>query len=555
MQGTILIEAPASTPSAQFLLNALCQAKNIYDIVAACYHTIMQYQSRNEKKFIAEADYYMQYPPEQPFSRDLARFQSAVDALIYKMHTDSDSEEILDISEFIRILCEILRQVVYPEDIADGEYTSLLSYIIIETVDHHLQSKSQDDIFAYPEHCPLNTAVFTKECSVYFCETKSILRESYAPGCFRKPLHDYGIGSSFRSVLMFENNVLKAAVPKIKPVFISDECKYRLQSEHFLRIASIPFIGFDTFKIFEKGKMNPLGAKDAPKGEFYIGYQKDDEDANIKYVLQLLSLAIHNGSNIVVFPEFIMSSNMLSAVKDYLVANKRDNFNSQLVLVLAGTNYEYTGEGQGNNILHVYDRFGYELGRYYKYSPFLELCNEQIHGAFYGRDPSQGAPKGQQHIYNLEILSDPGKECTIFDVEEIGRILPAICRDAIDGTYTDILAKFFMPSLVLIPSWSRSLSSFQNCLSPIATNLHATSVVCDCCNAIDNHEQTIGMVVYPQKRKSQMHPKMLPLNRMGSCKKSCNVYEGCIHFVDLRFEKGELSATVSQLKGCALNQD
>lgn len=65
--------------------------------------------------------------------------------------------------------------------------------------------------------------------------------------------------------------------------------------------------------------------------------------------------------------------------------------------------------------------------------------------------------KRRQYCENCEILSDPGEECILIDIDGIGRVLPAICRDVIDGDFTLRLANLFMPSFLMVPAWSRAI--------------------------------------------------------------------------------------------------
>ena len=528
-------------------------ADNFFDIVAACYFTIMQYQSTNETAFIAEFDDWSKDTSKCEFQKSLKCFQGLLTELIYRVHPDSDAH--LEFDEFLCRMYDCLENVVDFDEIDDTSYISLLSYIMIDVIDLYLQDKDRDDLCLYPDHCPLNTTVFVDKCSVYYCEKESILGQAYALDKFRKPLHNYTIGTSFKCILMFENTRLNGSVPKIQPVFISNACKQRLKENHFLRIASIPFIGFDTFNVFEQKNNRLVTSSESPKGQFYIGYREQDELANIEYVTNLLSLAIQNEANIVVFPEYIMSTNMLSAVKEHLAKQTDDKNDSQLILVLAGTNYEYNGKGRGNNILHIYNSAGYELGCYYKYSPFNTLSNQQVHGASLDNNNSlQNECMSGQRFTNLEILSDPGKECTLLDVEGIGRILPAICRDVIDGVYTDNLANLFMPSLVLVSSWSKSISGFRSRLTNLANTILSSSLLCNCCNAVESSKQDIGMFIYPHKEGSEMKAEEVTVKRTEECMNLCRSLCGCIHLVDFNFENGALSVSIKQINSCTTKE-
>ena len=88
--------------------------------------------------------------------------------------------------------------------------------------------------------------------------------------------------------MMFESIDFIAATPKIVPLFPTRECIKYLKEEQCLKIASIPFIGFQTIE-FWQAKDNTLceNLKDL-KGEFYIKYNQESEKDNITRVTELL---------------------------------------------------------------------------------------------------------------------------------------------------------------------------------------------------------------------------------------------------------------------------
>lgn len=519
------------------LLQLLQGSQSLYDIVAACYHIIFVYQHDHELEFINEIDKLADKGSKNNACfNDLEQFRTKMDFLISDVY--DESETLL----FLNELCELLSHLTCPPRTEKNTFVSFCAFYIIEVIDFYLESGLLNGKSKFPDCGPLNKNVCVEKCCVYFHETDSFLSNIYRSGRngFRKPLHGFRLGSIFRRLLMFERIEFVASPPRIVPVFMTDSDKQQFKLDHRLRIASIPFIGDRTFDFYEVKNNKPC--EGAPDGAFYVRYNECKESKCIQAMIQLLDKAIENKTHIVVFPEYVMSPGMLDAIRKYL----REKYfgtkqpGNQLLLVLAGTNYVYDDSGTGNNIMHILVGDGHEIGRYYKYSPFLTQCRETVHGGIYGETVDYDK---RRYLHNLEIISNQGGECTLIDLNGVGRILPSICRDVIDGNYTDTLAKLFAPSLLLIPAWSASTTSFNSRLSVLAETIHTTSLLCNCCNAVDEKKHTIGKFVYPTKQDSEMVARIMPLNRECSYKKECINVGGCMHLVDLDFGGSELNVS------------
>ncbi len=259
---------------------------------------------------------------------------------------------------------------------------------------------------------------------------------------------------------------------------------------------------------------------------FSIEYSEDLEK---KYELPskavgLLKQAIENGANIIIFPEFVMSPGMRKAVEDYL----KQTMHKEVVAVFAGTTFERERRDKMNNVMHIYNGRGVEIGKYYKYS-------------FYNETNDREEAECNLLRYKLiEYLTDPGQECTLFSVQNIGLILPSVCRDIIEGVYTDYLAKLFQPDLIVIPAWSKSAESFTVPMRHYADTLHATSVLCNCCNALQYGKinriggKKISAACVPKKNKSVMEADFYDDAGDGRtchayyCGHKCNNGNGCI---------------------------
>lgn len=535
-EAALKVESPFDS-----LLQLFQGAKNYFDIVAACYYTILRFQRNREIAFVSEIDEFANNGNKDSNNEEcfdiLEKFRAAISKSL--ANAFKESEPLL----FLNELCKLLPDLVCPSQIERNLFVSFCAFYIIYAIDDLYRrlsdSEFQTDIeqLSFFDHGPLNENVCVGKCCVYFHECESFLSGFYhGSSGFRRPLRSFRLGFIFRRLLILEPTMFSSSAPRIVPVFMEESVKQQVMSNHKLRIASIPFIGNKTFDFCEVN--NNESCSGVPNGAFYIKYNEHQESKHIRAVIRLLDEAIKKEAHIIVFPEYIMSLGMLDAIRKHL--RKRSIDVNHLSLVFAGTNYAYDSNGKGNNILHIFNGNGREIGKYYKHSPFLTRCGEYVHGVRYDSVDVSGIDR---YFRNNEVISNPGKECTIIDLSGVGRILPSICRDAIDGDYTDELAKLFMPSLLLIPAWSASVTSFNSRLSVLAETIHTSSLLCNCCNAVDEEKDIIGKFVYPRKQKSEMIAEAISLNRECGLKKDCIDEGGCMHIIDLDFGGSELNVS------------
>lgn len=391
---------------------------------------------------------------------------------------------------------------------------------------------------------PLNKGSSKEYSLVYLNEPDSILQTPYQHGFernFRNPLYEERIGNVFQSFMVIGRSQLEM-IPNIRPVSLNKSCKQIINEKKSIRIACIPYIGFDSFYFHERDSEMPCGPSVMPQGDFYIDYEHPTEKYNISCVVSLLESAIQGGANIVVFPEYIMSPKMLTEVKAYL-KNLESSKKSHLAVVYAGTCYHWDGNEE-NNILHILNANGVEIGECYKCKPFLVASEAKVHGQTLDKS-SQTAHSNQLRKYFscLEILSDPGKECTLLDIESIGRSLPAVCRDVTDG-FAEKIAELFFPTFLIVPAWSKSTSSFEQSFSKLAANLHTVSLLCNCCNAVIQKGNPVnGKITLPRKEKSQMVGEHLNIIPEKCCKDSCQKNCGCIKQIEIGFGDGAVRAS------------
>ncbi len=544
------------------LIASLQAAEDEYEIVGSCYCELLKYISDTDVSFITRIGHLEMDAEYSQYAESFRDLWHSILKIISQIK--GNFEELgLDIEEVVERLLDKLKTFDCPDGMQEKVCISIGMIHILGAIDWYIEKDLNEKGACFcTVYGPLNKGKSTRDCLVYFQERSSFFSGAYhrdKQDSFRVPLRPTRIGAMFKALLMIPTNQLQN-IPRIIPVS-ADECFEKMEDKK-LYIASIPYIGFKTFQFCSYGKSHKLPQKgsdiesagtstnkkdDDISGPFYVKYWEEAEEENKCRILALLKKAIVKGANIIVFPEFIMSSGMKDAIQMYLkqldMAERK-----RLMLVFAGTHYAWDGK-RGNNIIYIFSAFGDELGQHYKYSPFLMQSEERIHSAdlggkdktvtFYGME--EGAQDieyvWRQYCKNCEILSDPGKECTMIDLEGVGRILPAICRDVIDGEYVIHLANLFMPSMLIVPAWSRSVNSFDIRLSSLAATIHTASLLCNCCNAVGRQNDLIGKFYMPQKQESYMKAQKIELKREG-CVGSCEEHGGCIMMIEVDFSEG-----------------
>lgn len=241
-----------------------------------------------------------------------------------------------------------------------------------------------------------------------------------------------------------------------------------------------------------------------------IEYDQQKQSEIVEEILNQMKMAIQHGVEFIILPEYSVSAEALNriqlALKQWKLQNEVDN--SRLIAVFAGS----TWHADDDNVQHILDVWGRELGQYYKFSPFTKKSNT----------------KG---VYTIcEALEHPGRVCTLLGVDNVGLILPAICRDVIDKTYTERLVKNFFPTFVVVSAYSKSVNSFKPHLRGYAETHFANSVLCNGCDAIHVNSRTIGCVVTVDKNKTIACGRCQPVEKTKECQKCRNVCWYLIRF-------------------------
>jgi len=331
------------------------------------------------------------------------------------------------------------------------------------------------DSEVYPISGPLNR-IENSQYAVYLKNQKSLISSEEEELNFRNKSIPETIQKNLNVFQILDKTSWKSSVPIIRKVSLSKNLIDRQKIDKNLRIAITPYSNNIYFNL-----KNDYGSS------VYFEYSIENEDIWFNRTKNFIDRALDNHSNIIMLPEYSVSPYSLQKIQEYItnLRKEKDIRLKDLIMIWAGT----TWTKENNNVLNVISPKGDIIGRYFKYSSFTKKNSTNNHEGYYDI---------------VELLTDPGGECTIFDIDKIGRFLPSICRDTIDDQYTNLLTKNFSPNFILVPAWSPSISEFERHFMMYGTFNHITSILCNSCSAIKNQSDSIGFMMYPSMNKSKI---------------------------------------------------
>lgn len=337
---------------------------------------------------------------------------------------------------------------------------------------------------------------------VYF-NLKRTIHADYIEGIGRNRSVSSDFFEQFENFRFIDENKWKEHidVPQIKYIQPSKPWKEKNQDIHTLKIAVIP-------ASFEKN----FEFKFVGESSVMVDYSKHDQTHTADRICRAIEAAINIGSNIIVLPEYIVSPEIyLSIQKQIRASRQKRKAAMALMLVFAGS----TWTEDGNNVMRILNSWGTEIGEYYKYSSYTK-------------------PKKGKHGFEIcEVLSTPGKHCDIMAIENIGLFLPAICRDMIDGEYTEELAHRLFPVFTIIAAWSPSLAQFAQRQKELANKYFVSSVLANACSSVRKTAVKIGNggIVCKKGTIPDMCKKDI---KREKCIATCNETE-CFYILDYDF--------------------
>lgn len=466
----------------EYICNNRDKIQSDFDIAALSYeYLIEKIEALGQPKFIGQ---YLVVPEDRknqynPNMKVLRKFAEQIEIVLcnscYILSAKLD--EITDYISSVKQKLTLFGEPEYNE--------ATIAYHLLLGFDLYAENYFKDS-----QPAPLNIGCQTK-AYFYCCQKGGMITAASEELRFRERILPTEIRNTFTCLRILERTELSpgANPPQMSTLYIYEKDDDRNQVIHGqnLNIAMIPY-GRKTIFSFKKY----MGASFRVK---YKAAQKKD----IEKALQLLDIAIQNGANIVVFPEYVCFPEMQERICSHLrqIHTEKPDKIKKLLLVVAGSGWTE----DDNNVCSIYSYNGHLLGKHYKYAAF----NKEV-------EVSARTGKKQKETW-IEGLSNPGKESSIVQIPNVGSMMCAICRDISSREFSEKMARAFRVDFLLVPAYSSSLKhAFQNQLKSITeTNMNTCSVVCNCCDAIAEERwgkaKERGLAITPYKEETVVAAK------------------------------------------------
>lgn len=265
-------------------------------------------------------------------------------------------------------------------------------------------------------------------------------------------------------------------------------------------------------------------------GNFYVRYREDYEDCLLSHVISCLEKAIKGGAQVIVFPEYVVSSELSARIQKYLATNKTLIKNSKLLLVVAGSAWQKNSANvQGDiNGGKLYNRMGQLLGEYQKFEPFTRTRDGKT---------------------LTEYLSNSAKISLVY-ISGFGLILPLICRDAVNMHGAERLIQTYNPVLTPIVAWSERIEyGFLTPMQSFAQSYYTFGVMCDACASRETDADYLGLVCAPHKHHGNGDEQFVSSTFIKKITKkpavctTCKV-GGCIQWVTVDFSDTAFASSI-----------
>lgn len=464
----------------------LTEADNIYDLIGNCFGGLCEHIN-NQQEFTSK---YL----DQKLNPNIGILNEFSETIMELMEDYSASKYASVSQQILQLVQNIdLQSYLDPKK---NQLTIL--YCILAAIDS--VAGNWENKWMASTLGPLDKQNKTNY-RVYY-NLKRTIHEDYVAGIGRNRAVSSDFSEQFENFRFIHESSWKEHinVPQVKYLQPSKAWTEKNGNAHRLKIAVIPFSVHQNFAF-----------KFVGESSFIVDYANFNQAYAAEKISQAVASAIHVGSNIIVLPEFVVSPEVYRSVQQQIRISRRNMKGMDLMLVFAGT----TWTEEGNNVMQILDAWGEEIGEYYKYSPYTK------------------PKKGRHGFERYEALRTPGKRCDIMAIEHIGLFLPAICRDMIDGEYTEKLARYFLPAFTIIAAWSPSLAQFAERQKELANKYFVSSVLANACSSIRKTALNIGNGGIVSKRKTIAGICKKDIQRDG-CTANCST-GGCFYLLDYDF--------------------
>ncbi len=478
-------------------IEKIAESESVFDMAAICYE-ILEKEITNPILFISQyLDEDSEAEINNPNFMILREFSDNISKALEK-YSELDFTEK---KEYIVELMEKLQLVVFLQN---KENQLSVIFTLLSTIDCLVASWNITDI---AEGGHLNKGKSSASYLVYMASNEC-LHEEVIWKIDRERECKGDIEETLNGLLFLKRDMLppNAQTPEIcflyrKPV----EIPWRL------RVAVITGLEGTHFKI-----VSTVGSTKV------IRYVEEEQEQVARKICCKMYDAIQQGAEFILLPEFCVSEKILEYIKRKLSEwIKDEQLNSHLIAVFPGS----TWIDSEDNVQFLLDAGGRTIGRYYKNTPYRKKRN------------------GGTGYQSCEGLAHPGYRTSLLWIKDIGYILPATCRDVIDGTFTKYLVQRFQPTFLMVPAWSSSGSSFEQPLERFAAEFFTNAVLCNGCGALKGNASIVGGASVLGKKKTVASGKFEAVKKpdvqTGLCVKGCNKL--CSYMLELEFSPQNIS--------------
>lgn len=481
-------------------------ADNIYDLAGNCFGLLCE-KVPNQAEFIAA---YLSKNPEGADNPNLAELTCFFEKIMSAVETYRPSryaEFIVDIQKQIRKI-----KLKSYGNLALNRLTVV--FFLLAGIDAGARSWDSRNIFS--SLGPLDHEHETGY-RVYFNIHKT-LHSEYVEHVGRDRQQASDFAAQFETFRFINTKEWKMGNDIPQVLFVPCDYLARYDGEKRLKVAAIPGANKKNFDFKNTGGSSLVVDYAGTKQE-YVGNK----------VKKSMEKAIEEGCDIIIFPEYITSPEVYEIIQTQI-----RKFCGELPakqrpwLIFCGTSWTK----DNNNVMTILDSWGDEIGKYYKYSPFTKK------------------KRGKYGYETYEALSEPGKYCDLIAVEGVGVFLPAVCRDVIDGKYTEEIARLLHPFFVVISAWSPSVETFKKRQKELANKFFTNSIFVNACSAVKPEKVEFGNAGIVYKKGTMADIKIEPIKR-DDCDTACSDC-ACIFIAEYNFEyqkNGNTEISICKLRG------
>lgn len=479
----------------------ISMAETVFDMAAVCYR-ILEDEVDNPIVFVSRyVDESAVECQENPNFDTLLRFSDFISKTLEK-YSETDFVRNRD-----SIIWEILKMDLKPF-LNEKENQLSVIFTLLSTIDSLVPFWENAII---RERGTLNKGASTTTHLVYL-SCRKYIHEALIQKIGRERKSCGGIGETLNNLLFLKRDMLPKGAMAPEICFMLRDVKKCPACLKVAVIVGIQGTHFTTENIGGSAKV--------------IKYKPEMQIRTAEKIWEKISTAIRDGAEFILLPEFCTSKEILEFIQKKLseyMLQKRSV--SKLIAVFPGSTWTQSDD----NVQFILDAYGREIGRYYKNTPFRK---------------KKSSKTGYQRCEGLNHL---GLRTCLLRIEGIGYLLPATCRDVIDGNYTKYLIQNFAPSFLFIPAWSSSGNSFERPLKGFAADYFVNSVLCNGCGALSNKSSVMGGMVIPCKKTTVAsgHFEKIQITEAmaASCHEGCE--EMCSYIMEIDFNTTPISRQIT----------